>query len=320
MLKDIFTSQRQFINYFFDHVDIDEADRVLMSFLSCKGMIIFTGVGKSGIIADKLAKTLLSTGTKSLYLPPLSAIHGDIGMVSEGDLVVLLSKSGKSSEILELARLMSKRRISTMGWVSDMQSPLAQGVDHAVFLPLQNEICPFGLAPTTSTAVQLIFGDILAVGLMKAKKFSLDQYALNHPGGAIGKLIAQSVEDVMLQGDTLPICRPEDRLETALIELSKKRCGCLLICDEQDNLLGVFTDGDLRRQIEAHKSEVFSKKMKELMTQEFRKTSADILTAKALELMEQEPKVMMLPVLEGEKVIGLLHMHHILTPSFSRSV
>ena len=279
-------------------------------------MIIFTGVGKSGIIADKLTKTLLSTGTKSLYLPPSSAIHGDIGMVSPGDLVVLLSKSGKSTEIVEIAKLMQKRGVATMGWVSEKGSPLSNFVDHAVELPLQSEICPFGLAPTTSTAVQLIFGDIIAVALMKAKKFSLDEYALNHPGGAIGKLIAQSVNDVMIKEDLLPICYTKDKLKDVLVELSNKRCGCLLVLDEAKKLQGIFTDGDLRRFIEKNKGKGFSKKMGDLVTREFVSTTPKTLTSQVLELMENDKKVMMLPVLEGDELVGLIHIHHILSPQY----
>ncbi len=316
MLRDIFTSQRQFINYFFDHVNLDDAEKVMASFLSCKGIVIFTGVGKSGIIADKLAKTLLSTGTKSLYLPASSAIHGDIGMVSQDDLVVVLSKSGKSPEILELAKIMKKRKIATMAWISDAGSSLSQIVDDAVTLPLQSEICPFGLAPTTSTAVQLIFGDIIAVALMKAKKFSLDQYALNHPGGAIGKMIAQSVSDVMIKGDQLPICYEADKIKDVLVELSNKRCGCLLVLDSNKKLSGIFTDGDLRRFIEKEKGKAFSTKMKDLITREFLFTTPDTLTSQALEQMESEKKVMVLPVLEQGELVGLIHIHHILSPIY----
>lgn len=316
MLRDIFTSQRQFINYFFDHVDLDEAERVMAKFLSCKGNIVFTGVGKSGIIADKLAKTLLSTGTKSLYLPPSSAIHGDIGMVSEGDLVVMLSKSGKSFEIVELAKLMAKRGIDTMAWVSEAGSELSHVSDDTVHLPLQSEICPFGLAPTTSTAVQLIFGDVIAVAMMKAKKFSIDQYALNHPGGAIGKMIAQSVNDVMIKGEELPLCREDDKLKDVLVELSNKRCGCLLVLDKDGQLAGIFTDGDLRRFIEKNKGKGFSTKMGELITREFIHTTPETLTSSALELMETDRKVMMLPVLNHGELVGLIHIHHILSPYY----
>ena len=180
MLREIFTSQRHLLNHFFENVQIDEAEKVLREFLACRGMIIFSGIGKSGIIADKLAKTMISTGTRAMYLPPSNAIHGDIGMLQENDLVVLLSKSGKSQEILDFAEIIRRRRIRSMAWVSVKDAPIAPFVDQVVHLPLARELCPFDLVPTTSAAVQMIFGDIIAVALMKAKNFSLDQYALNH--------------------------------------------------------------------------------------------------------------------------------------------
>ncbi len=316
MLKDIFTRQRQHINYFFDHIHLDDAEKVLSTFLNCKGMIIFAGVGKSGIIAEKLAKTLLSTGTKALAMSPSCAIHGDIGIVSQDDLVVLISKSGKSPEILELARILKKRGIESMAWVSDPGSALAHFTTASIVLPVEREICPFGLAPTTSTVVQLIFGDVIAVALMQIKQFSINQYALNHPGGAIGKMIAQLVGDVMLKGKDLPICYEDDKLEDVLVELSNKRCGCLLALDDQQRCVGIFTDGDLRRFIEKNKGKGFSTKMRELITREYLHTTPETLTSVALELMEQEKKVMMLPVLEEGILVGLIHIHHILSPYY----
>lgn len=314
MLKQIFTSQRQFIEYFFDHVDIDEAESVLGKFLSCKGMIVFTGVGKSGIIADKLAKTMISTGSRSLYLPPASALHGDIGMLGSEDLVVMLSKSGGTNELLEFAEIVRRRKIETMAWVSGKDTPLSKIVDSVVHLPLTSEICPFGLAPTTSTAVQLIYGDVMAVALMRAKNFSIDDYAMNHPGGAIGKLIAQRVSEIMVTGDELPLCRREDLLKDVLVELTKKRLGCLLIVDEGMRLEGVFTDGDLRRAIGELQEKALTLPMSQLLTKPFLYTTPSTLTSKALDQMEGVKKVMMLPVLEEERLVGLVHLHHILSP------
>lgn len=318
MLGEIFTSQRQFINYFFDHVDVKEAENVLAQFLACKGMIVFTGIGKSGIIAEKLAKTLISLGTRSVYLPPSNALHGDIGLLSSDDLVVILSKSGKSREVLEFASIVKRRKIAMMSWVSEANAPLAKISDFTVHLPIEREICPFDLAPTTSTAVQLIFGDVIGVALMRAKQFSLDQYALNHPGGAIGKLIAERVEDIMVQGADLPLCKGEDTLQETLVELSAKRLGCVLVVDEEGHLEGIFTDGDLRRALERQGGKVLTEKMCNLMTKSFTYVSPDVLTSKAVAIMEQKDKrIMMLPVLQGDKVIGLVHLHDILSTNIT---
>ncbi len=317
MLREIFTRQRQFINYFFDSLEMDRAELVLNEFLACQGMIVFTGVGKSGIIADKLAKTMMSTGTRAYHLPPMDAVHGDIGMLTDKDLVVLISKSGQSDEVLNIAKLMKKRGIRTIAWVSTKTSPLGMLCDLVMYLPIEREICPFDLAPTTSTAIQLIFGDVLAVALMQAKKFSIDQYAMNHPAGGIGKMIADRVEDVMSKGDELPLCKGNQMLKEVLVELSRKRCGCLLVVDDEGKLEGVFTDGDLRRALEGSGEAVLSLQMSKLLTKQCLFATPQMLMLDALKLMEGEKKVMMLPVIEGLKVVGLIHLHHILSKGIS---
>ena len=321
MLKEIFCRQRQFINYFFDQINYDEAEKALAMILGCKGMLIFSGVGKSGVIAEKLSKTMISTGSRAVYLSPQEALHGDIGIATKDDLVIILSKSGKGREVESLATLCHKRGISSMAWVSDKGSILERVVDFTMHLPLEGEICPFGLAPTTSTALQLIFGDCVAVALMEASKFSLDQYALNHPAGSIGKLIAESVSDVMSCGVHLPICQQETLLKDALCTLSEKKLGILLVNDEDDNIVGIFTDGDLRRVIEKEGSSALDKNMSEVMISDFISVSKNELTSKALEIMETGSKqVMVLPVIENSIAIGVIHMHHIISsniiPSF----
>ena len=311
MLREIFSRQRQFINYFFDTLGMDRAELVLNEMLACQGMIVFTGVGKSGIIADKLAKTMMSTGTRAYHLPPLDAVHGEIGMLTDKDLVVLISKSGQSDEVVNIAKLMKKRGIRTIAWVSTKTSPLATLCDLVMYLPIEREICPFDLAPTTSTAIQLIFGDVLAVALMQTKKFSLDQYALNHPAGCIGKMIAEKVEDVMSKGDELPLCNKEELLRDVLVELSQKRCGALLVIDEGGQLEGVFTDGDLRRALEEKGEKVLSQKIGDFLTKECITATSQMLVIEALKLMEGEKKIMMLPVIDAGVVVGLVHLHHI---------
>lgn len=315
MLKEIFTSERQFLDYFFNNVSLEEAEKVLHQFLTCSGMIVFSGVGKSGIIAEKLAKTLISTGTRAIYLPPTSALHGDIGILTERDQMVILSKSGQGQELIDLAQSVKRRGVPLMAWVSAKDSPLSRVADFTMNLPLEREICPFDLAPTTSTALQLIFGDVIAVALMRAKSFSLDQYALNHPAGAIGQLISQRVQDVMITGDALPICHSGERLKELLSPLSAKCCGCLLIIDEKGDLQGIFTDGDLRRALERHQDKLLDKPIGELMTVNFRFTTPTVLTSRALDQMENGPKIMMLPVLEDKKLVGLLHIHHLMHTS-----
>ena len=314
MLKEIFLREREFLGYFFDHINMDESERVLAEFLSCKGMIIFSGVGKSGIIAEKLSKTMISTGTRSVYLSAQGALHGDIGIAGKDDLIVLLSKSGKGPEIINFAKSCKKRNIKTIAWVSAKKSDLENLVDFTMHLPLEGEICPFGLAPTTSTVLQLIFGDCLAVAMMQASKFSLDQYALNHPAGSIGKLIAESVEDVMAKGEDLPFCDGSPLLKDVLVILSEKKLGCLLIVDDEKKLEGIFTDGDLRRVLESKGSAALDVPIGELINRNFVTIDPLELTSKAIQDMENSVKpILVLPVIKDKKCVGLLHMHHIIS-------
>ncbi len=316
MLKELFSEQRSLVNAFFDAIDLVEAQKVLDACLACQGKIVFSGIGKSGIVAEKLATTLTSTGTQSIHLPPTNALHGDIGIVDSKDLLVLLSKSGESDELLDLLPLAKQRGVKTMAWVSSPASRLAKLCDFAMTLPLKKELCPFDLAPTTSSALQLIFGDILIVALMKTKSFSLDDYALNHPAGAIGKKATMQVRDLMLTGDALPRCQPQMLLKDTLVELTQKRCGCVLIVDA-DQLLGIFTDGDLRRSLQKD-PDCLNLPIADLMQTSFESIAPCALAFAALKVMEGEKRVMMLPVVEGGQLIGLIHLHDILQAGLSK--
>jgi len=311
MLKDLFEEYQRNLNYFFDQIETEKAEKIFDLLLKCEGMLIFTGVGKSGIIAEKLAMTMISTGTKALYLPPMNALHGDIGIVTKKDVLICISKSGESEELLSLVPYAQKKGAKTVAWVSNPHSKLLNGCDLGIYLPLNKELCPFDLAPTTSTAIQLIFGDVLSVGLMKAKQFSLDEYALNHPAGSIGKKITLTVEDLMLKGEGLPICTPNDRLREALVTLTDKKCGCLLIVDEKKNFRGIFTDGDLRRTLQTDPARMLEKTMEELMTPSCIATEKGKKALEALKLMQKDPKkwVNVMPVVESDRLIGLIRMH-----------
>ena len=319
MLKELFEEYQLNLNHFFDRIDTKKAEEIFQEFKSCKGKLIFTGVGKSGIIAEKLSTTMISTGTTSLYLPPMNALHGDIGIVGKDDLLICISKSGESEELLNLIPFVKERGAKAIAWVSNPQCRLLEACHLGIHLPFVKELCPFDLAPTTSTAVQLIFGDVLTMALMKAKRFSLDEYALNHPAGNIGKKVTVRVHDLMLKDQRLPICHPNQPLREGIIELTNKRCGCLLITDEKGTLKGIFTDGDLRRCIQKDPTGVLEKPMQELMMPGFFSINENLLAWEALTLMQQNPerRVMMLPVLENQKLVGLLHMHDIIQAGIS---
>jgi len=319
MLHELFKEYQCNLNFFFDHIDLYSAEKICELFLFCKGMLIFTGVGKSGIIAEKLAMTMISTGTKALYLPPTNALHGDIGIVTDKDVFICISKSGETYELLTLIPFVRKKGAKSVAWVSNSNSKLLQVCDVGIALPLNKELCPFDLVPTTSTAIQLIFGDVLSVALMKRKKFSLNEYAFNHPAGSIGKKVSLTVDELMIKGQDLPICGLEDRLKDTLVTLTNKQCGCVLILDATKRMQGIFTDGDLRRAFQKNAAVMLEKKMQVLMTRSFIRTYSGVLAWDALRLMQKDPKkrVMMVPVFDRDVLIGLIRMHDIVQAGIS---
>lgn len=319
MLKTLFHDQRRYLNHFFDSVDLNQAQKIFNLLLGCKGVVILSGVGKSGHIAEKVATTFLSTGTRAFFLSASNALHGDIGFVSPQDIFIAFSKSGGSQELVDLLPHVQKKGAATIAVVSTAHSKLAKLCDLSIVLPIQREICPHDLAPTTSTAAQLIFGDCLAIALMQAKQFSVTDFAANHPSGSLGRKITFKVSDLMLKGSDIPLCKPTDPLLDVLHELSIKRCGCLLVADEQGVLQGIFTDGDLRRAIQAKGPEALRSPLSELMTLAPKSISSDQLALEAVKKMEEDPArlITVLPVLEQGRVIGLIRMHDILQKELS---
>jgi arabinose-5-phosphate isomerase len=314
MLTELLNEQRRNIECYFERLDLTAVDLVVQECLSTQGLLIFTGVGKSGIIAEKIAMTMVSTGTKALYLPPTNFLHGDLGILSENDLFILMSRSGETEELLSLLPFAKKKGARLLSIVSNTNSRLAKQCDLSITLPFDKELCPFDLAPTSSTAVQLLFGDLLAIALMRSKGFDLSSYFLNHPSGSIGKKMSITVEELMFKGSELPLARPMERLIDLLVELTDKKCGALLIVDEERSLLGIFTDGDLRRALLSQGSAILQRPISELMTQTAITIESDKLAWDALKVMQKDPKklVMVLPVLEQGKVAGLLRMHDII--------
>lgn len=313
MLKELFLEQKRYLNHFFERVDLTQAQKIVDLFLECKGSIFFSGVGKSGIIAEKLAMTLISTGTKAFYLPPTNALHGDLGIVDKEDLFVFLSKSGETLELLQLVPYVKQKGAKTIAWVSKEKSSLQKKCDAFIYLPVERELCPFDLVPTTSTAVHLLFGDVLAVALMRSKSFSLQDYAQNHPAGAIGKKIAYKVEDIMIYGEALPLCYVDQTLKEILPEFSEKKCGCVIVLDREEKVKGIFTDGDLRRALQKKINNLLDHPMEQLMTQSFLSVERHHLVQEAAKVMQKDinKRVTTLPVLDEERLVGLLRMHDV---------
>ena len=320
MIRELIDEQRRYLNAYFEKIDCAKAAQILQALQECRGTVVLSGVGKSGHIAEKIAATFLSTGTKAFFLDPTHAAHGDLGYVAEHDMFLAFSKSGESQELLELLPYIRRRGAKSIAIVSNEQSRLARACDLFISLPVERELCPFDLAPTTSTAVQLLFGDCLAIALMRTKQVTLNDFALNHPGGLLGRRISLKVDDIMLKGDDLPLGRPTDHLIDVLPELTLKRCGCLLVVDETQELKGIFTDGDLRRSLESMGSSALESTLSELMTPKPRCTSSETLAWEAMRQMEEDPNrlITVLAVVDDGRVVGLLRMHDILQARISQ--
>lgn len=311
LLQTLLKEQKQYVDFYFEHIDLLQAEKIVQICLSCKGLVVMTGIGKSGIIAEKISTTLVSTGTRSLYLPASNFLHGDIGAVAKEDVVVILSKSGRTQELIDLVPYLRKKGGKIVAVISEKGGPLGELADLSICLPIEKELCPFDLAPTISTAAQLLFGDMIAMALMREKGFSIEEYAENHPSGTIGKKTALKVKDLMKAEGDIPACSPEDRLVDVIVQLSNKRCGCLIVCNKDRELLGIFTDGDLRRALQNEGLKVMEKPIKDLMTRSPIVVEPHWLAYAALRKMQDKKYVMMAPVIEKNKVVGIIHMHDI---------
>ncbi|WOL15195.1 hypothetical protein Cni_G23976 [Canna indica] len=314
-LANLFQAQRRHLEHFFDHLDLAQAADFAQALLDATGAIFFTGVGKSGIVAQKLSQTLASLGfARAGFLSPVDALHGDLGAVFPGDLLVLLSKSGASEELLALvpcARAKGARLLSLTSAAGSSANPLAALCDVNVHLPLQRELCPFGLAPVTSASIQMLFGDTIVASLMAARRLTKEQYARNHPAGKIGKSLIFKVKDVMKKKAELPLCKEGDMIMDQLTELTSKACGCLLVVDDMFHLIGTFTDGDLRRTLKASGAAIFNLTVGEMCNRNPRTISPDAMAVEAMQKMESPPSaVQFLPVVDDHNVvIGIITLH-----------
>ena len=278
--------------------------------LACPGRTVITGMGKSGIIGRKMAATLASTGTPSFYLHPAEGIHGDLGMVTADDVVIALSNSGETGEILHI--LPSLRRIGAkiIAMVGNPNSSLGKNADVVLDVGVSKEACPLGLAPTSSTTAALAFGDALAVALLSKRKFTADQFAVFHPGGSLGRKLLMTVADVMHAGDDNPLVKGDMKVQDALFIITDKGLGAVSVVDAENKMIGVLTDGDIRRGLSQGFS-FLTRPVTELMTKAPKTITQDKLAAEALHLMESnKPRpITVLPVIDADKhVIGLLHM------------
>lgn len=292
--------------------NLDEAFvRAVNLIINTKGRVVVTGVGKSGLIGRKISATLSSTGTPSFFLHPVEALHGDLGMVTSDDLLLAISYSGNTLEVCELVTILKKRNIKVISITGNLKGRLAKLSDVVINAKVPREACPFNLAPTASTTAALALGDALAICLFELKGLGSEDFRKNHPGGTLGERLKVKVKEIMLTGEKIPIVRIGTLLKDALVEMDKKRLGCVLIVDNLGVLVGIITDGDLRRTFLRYGS-IDSLKVEKVMTKNPKVVEESRFAYEALELMEKH-LITVLPVVDFDgKLIGILHLHDIL--------
>ncbi|KWW24896.1 MAG: arabinose-5-phosphate isomerase [bacterium F082] len=286
----------------------DDFQNTVELLLENKGNLVFTGIGKSAIIAQKIVATLNSTGTTAVFMHAADAIHGDLGIVREGDIVVVLSKSGETPEIKVLVPLIKLRGNRIVAMVGNPQSYLAQQADYVLDVSVSDEAMPDSLAPTSSTTAQLVMGDALALILMKCRGFSTEDFAKFHPGGALGKQLYLRVKDLYVHNER-PEVGPDDNLTRVIIEMTHKRLGATVVCDG-DRLLGIITDGDLRRML-MNGPDIEHVKASQIMTSNPKTIDDEALVVDALHKMRHN-SITQLPVMHEGKYLGIIHLHDIL--------
>ncbi|KPN19867.1 KpsF/GutQ family sugar-phosphate isomerase [Luteimonas terrae] len=280
--------------------------------LECRGRVVCTGMGKSGHVARKIAATFASTGTPAFYVHPGEAGHGDLGMITDADVVLALSYSGESDEILMLLPVLKRQGNIVIAMTGRPASTMATSADIHLDISVPAEACPLALAPTASTTASLAMGDALAVALLEARGFTADDFARSHPAGALGRRLLLHIRDVMHGGDEIPAIAADASLADALMEMSRKRLGMTVIVDDQRRLIGLYTDGDLRRTLTDPAVDVRNARIADVMTRDPFAISADALAVEAARLMETR-KITMLPVVDGERrVVGALNIQDLL--------
>lgn len=287
-------------------------EKAVVIIYESKGRVVVTGMGKSGLVGKKIAATLASTGTPAFFLHPAEAIHGDLGMVTADDVIIAISNSGETEELVGIIPFLKRFNVSLISMTGNPNSTLSKAADVKLDVSVKEEACPLGVVPTASTTATLAMGDALAVALLIKRGYNEEDFAFFHPGGSLGKKLFIKVKDLMHTGDALPLVSPDMSMTKAVMEISSKRLGVAIVADPDKKILGVITDGDLRRGIEKWGKAVFDMKAGEVMTKNPKTISEDELAAKALSIMEDK-SITSLAVPDSDgKAKGIIHLHDIL--------
>ncbi|SEG53763.1 KpsF/GutQ family sugar-phosphate isomerase [Marinobacterium lutimaris] len=298
------------VNSLLSHLD-ERFTRACELMLNCRGRVIVTGMGKSGHIGRKIAATLASTGTPSFFVHPGEASHGDLGMFTSEDVVLALSNSGETAEVVTILPLIKRMKAPLISMTAKPESTLSQSADISLHIPVDREACPLGLAPTSSTTAQLVLGDALAIALLEARGFSAEDFAFSHPGGALGRRLLLLVDDIMHTDSEVPCVDVNTSIRDALLEVTQKRLGMTAVTDTDGALVGIFTDGDLRRTLD-QEIDLKQSAISEVMTADCTTIRAGILAAEALQIMQSRSINALIVVDENKRPVGALNMHDML--------
>lgn len=281
--------------------------------LSCEGKVVITGIGKTGLIGQKISATFASTGTTSIFMNSTEGLHGDLGIINPNDIVIAISNSGESDEILSILPAIKNIGAFIIAMTGNLKSRLALGSDLVLNTHVDEEGCPLNLAPMSSTTNALVLGDALAGCLMKMRDFTPQNFAMYHPGGSLGRKLLTRVRNLMKKDSELAICKKESSIEDVLILMNEKRLGVVCVFNEENKILeGIITEGDIRRALK-HKENFFKLKAENIMTVNYTKVDVDIMATEALSIMEDRPnQINVLPVFENEKFIGIIRIHDLL--------
>lgn len=308
--KQVILDETAAIQQLTDKLD-DNFTAACEAILNCKGRVIVSGMGKSGHIGHKIAATLASTGTPAFFVHPSEALHGDLGMITSHDIVVSISNSGNTDELVTLCSVIKRQGTKLIAMTGKTESVLSRLADYHLDVHVDKEACPHDLAPTSSTTATLVMGDALAIALLKAREFSPEDFARSHPGGRLGKRLTISVSDLMHIDESLPVVSDSDNLEYAILVMTGKQLGATLVVNSQKQLLSMFTDGDLRRSFEAG-ANLKESLLSDVIHHDYHSVSDSALAIEALAIM-QDKSIMVLPVLNHRnEPVGIIHMHDLL--------
>ncbi|MBC8184711.1 KpsF/GutQ family sugar-phosphate isomerase [candidate division KSB1 bacterium] len=308
--KDVIRKEAQAIFDLEKRID-DNFARAVDIIYNCKGRVIISGMGKSGIIGRKIAATLTSTGTAAMFLHPAEGMHGDLGLVHKDDVVICISKSGHTHELFQLVPLIKRIGVPIISITGNRRSRLAERSDVILDASVNEEACPNNLAPTSSTTVALVLGDALAVALLDKRNFRSEDFALLHPGGSLGKQLTQKIDDIMFTGDKIPVVPENMELEKVIFEITSKRFGSTCVIDKDKSLVGIITDGDIRRLLEKKKN-IWQLKAKEVMSSNPKTVPLGIMAVDALKIMTDFSIMQVIIVDEKNIPRGIIHLHDIL--------